>query len=353
MRYFRRLAAFSLLFAVGAAAYGSHAVAVKSLGSRVISGTGVEPFVRLESSTPVYDVLYRYGQVSAASNGAYGANITAPRRAWFIEEQRAGSIDILDGVLRPNRDPAMVAEGMKIFRFGLDREAPNGTFPGSAWPFHGTAMFLAEAAPALLALRASGLDGQFAPEVQRDAVKMQRAAYAMVSSVGGPKHIDDTLKNHRLYEAALALGSVGMLAGDGTLQRWSRMYAWRGVHMERPNGVMPENGSHDSGYQALGMVDAIRYAALVATGSLKTAMLRALGRGEAWELSRVAPDGSVNQSGDTRTAGCKEHNPLGQCKAVMYAPIFSTLAHWAGLNDDARFAKFAHLVWLRSGYGGH
>jgi len=131
------------------------------------------------------------------------------------------------------------------------------------------------------------------------------------------------------------------------------MYAWQGIQMERPNGIMPENGGHDSGYQALGMVNAGRYLQLVATGGLYTALYEALSRGEAWELSRIGSDGSVNQTGDTRTAGCQEHSPNGQCKTVFYAPIFSALAHWAAISGDVRFQQASVKVWQKSGYGGH
>jgi hypothetical protein len=122
--------------------------------------------------------------------------------------------------------------------------------------------------------------------------------------------------------------------------------------MERPGGVMPEDGGHDSGYQALGMVSAARYLDLVASGALYHALWLALQRGEAWELSRVRGDGSVDQTGDTRTSDCRERDLLGACKTVFYAPIFSALAHWSRIANDLRYASAAFLVWERSGYGG-
>jgi hypothetical protein len=308
-------------------------------------------FVRMESSTPVFDVLYRYGQNVPDANGAYGANTTAPRSAWFLEYQRAGGTDVIAGVLR--HDTALITIGLKMFQFGLDREAANGSFPGSAWPFHGTAMFLSESAPALVILKSSPYAAQFSAEIARDSGHMQRAAHYMVRSVHGAGNIDDRVKNHRRFEAAIALGATGMLNNDKVLVRWSREYAWQGIRMQRAGGVMPENGGHDSGYQALGMVSASRYLELVATGTLYRALYTALQHGEAWELSRIAPDGSVNQSGDTRTAGCREHDPAGRCKTVFYAPIFGALAHWAAISGNAEYVSASHRVWLRSGYGGH
>lgn len=328
------------------------AVDSRAGGPVAVAATAVAPsaFVRVESSAPVFDALYRYGQNVPDSRGAYGPNTTAPASAWFLEYQRAGGTDVIAGVLR--HDPALIALGLKMFRFGLDRETKSGAFPGSAWPFHGTAMFLSEAAPALVMLQSSPYAAQFSSDIARDSVLMKRAAHYMVHTVDGAGHIDDYVKNHRWFEAAIALGATGILAHDPILVRWSRVYAWHGIHMARSNGVMPENGGHDSGYQALGMVSASRYLELVASGSLYTSLYQALERGEVWESSRIAPDGSVNQAGDTRTAGCREHDPVGRCKTVFYAPIFSALAHWAAISGDSHFATMAHRVWLHSGYGG-
>jgi hypothetical protein len=247
----------------------------------------------------------------------------------------------------------MVAEGLRMFHFGLAREASNGGFPGSVSPFHGTAFFLSEAAPALVVLTVSLWASRFALEVRWQIARMRRAAYYIVRTVGGPGRIDDRSKNHRFYEAAIALGAVGVLAGDRTLERWSRRYVVEGIQMERANGVMPENGGHDSGYQALGMVSAARYLTLVAKGALYRRLSAVLARAAAWELSRVQPDGSVNQEGDTRTAGCQERDALGHCKTVFYAPIFSALAHWAAISGDAAYRHASYLVWQRSGYSGH
>lgn len=307
-------------------------------------------FIAVETSPPVYDVLYKYGQVEGAANGAYGANIKAPAHAWFIEEQRAGSVDVIDGVLR--HEPDLIAEGLKLFHYGLAREAANGSFPGSAWPFHGTALFLSEAAPALLILQDSNYHPAYASELLWQIGKMRKAAHFMVHTVGGPGKIDDHTKNHRFYEAAIALGATGVLADDATLWKWSQQYAWEGIHMQRPNGVMPEDGGHDSGYQAVGMVNATRYLTLLPTGTLYHALYRALQKGEAWELSRIGSNGSVNQQGDTRTEGCQEHNPQGQCKTVFYAPIFNALAHWAAISGDGRYERASYAVWIHSGYGG-
>lgn len=317
-----------------------------------VARASADRFVAFEHNHTVVDVLYRYGQVNeGAPSGALGPNVTAPRSAWYLEEQRGGATDVIDGVFRDQ--PDLIAEGLRIFHFGLARQASNGSFPGAAWPFHGIAMFLSEAGPSLIVLQRSSYASQFTTELRWDITHMRKAAYAMIRTVHGAGKIDDPTKNHRRFEAAIALASVGVLAHDRTLRRWSTIYAWQGIHMARPGGVMPEDGGHDSGYQALGMISATRFLELEASGRLYRSLYATLQRGEAWELSRVRPDGSIDQSGDTRTAGCKETGPSGQCKSVFYAPIFSALARWAAITGDARFARAARQVWVHSGYGGH
>ncbi len=307
---------------------------------------GVRTFLRVETSPTVYNVLYRWGQIVPQANGAYGPNATAPRSAWYVEYQRAGAVDVIGGVLHGNT--AMVAEGLKMFRFGLAREARDGSFPGSVWPFHGTAMFLAESAPALIVLKYSRLSPTFRPELVWETHRMQRAARHLIAVVHGVGKIDDPTKNHRFFEAAMALGSTGVLAGDRTLAEWSTRYAWEGIHMERPDGVMPEDGGHDTGYQGLGMIHAARYLDLVATGRLRNALYSALARGERWELSRVHGNGTIDQRGDTRTVGCQERNPEGQCKTTSYATIFGAFARWSVISHNSRFGAAAYNVWLQN-----
>jgi hypothetical protein len=139
-----------------------------------------------------------------------------------------------------------------------------------------------------------------------------------------------------------------MLNGDGTLQRWARVYASHGIAMAHPDGVMPEDGGHDSGYQALGLTFAIRYLELSGQSSQSSPLYQTIQRGEEWELSRVRSDGSVIQTGDTRTAGCKERDPEGHCKSVFVATIFQALARWAALTGDLHFQRIALDVWLNN-----
>jgi hypothetical protein len=174
------------------------------------------------------------------------------------------------------------------------------------------------------------------------------AAKQLVKVVGGVGHIDDGTKNHRFFEAALALQAVGALNGRSALERWATEYASKGMAMERPNGIMPEDGGHDSGYQALGLSYATRYLALATGTRVYGPLYRVIQKGENWELSRVRADGTIDQSGDTRTTGCKERDATGHCKTTFYASIFNALARWSEITGDKYFQRAAYKVWLRN-----
>src|SRR5689334_10466221 len=68
---------------------------------------GVQAYLKLETNSTVFNVLYHYGKVHAAAGGVYGPNVSAPRTAWFLEYQRAGGTDVIAGVL--HRDAALVS----------------------------------------------------------------------------------------------------------------------------------------------------------------------------------------------------------------------------------------------------
>jgi hypothetical protein len=62
----------------------------------------------------------------------------------------------------------------------------------------------------------------------------------------------------------------------------------------------------------------------------------------------VGKNGTVNQAGDTRTSGCHERDPSGQCKTTFYLPIANALARWSEVSRQQAFARAAYLVWRQN-----
>jgi hypothetical protein len=342
----------------GRPAKGGHSLPAAAERSYPIPATlspGVRDFLRIETSSGVFSVQYHYGHVDPAPNGAYLSNINAPRTAWYIEDQRYGDIDVIAGVLHDN--VALVRRGLKMFDFGLKREAPDGSFPGSFGLFHGTAMFLASASPALLVLQNwNQLESRLGPAyVKHLAWEKQRlslaAHYILRSYWNEPGHIDDRGKEERFFEGAIALDATGVLVRDKWLQHQSHAYALAGAQMTKSNGVWTEYGlggrcCHDSSYQGIGLNYGTRFLELVHRGHVFRTVRVAVSRGEQWEISRVRGNGTIITAGNTRTSSCSERDQTTRaCKTVNLEAIFSSLMRWGVITNDPRFRYTAMRVW--------
>jgi len=322
---------------------------------------GVREFLRIETSPAVFSVQYHYGHVDTAPNGAYLSNINAPRSAWYIEDQRYGDTDVIAGVLYDN--VGLIRTGMKMFDFGLKREAADGSFPGSFGLFHGTAMFLAAASPAMLVLEHwNHIDSRLGPahlkHLAWEKRRLSRAAHYILSAYWNqPGHIDDQGKEERFFEGAIALEATGVLVGDKVLQDRSHVYALASARMTKPNGVWTENGlggrcCHDSSYQGIGLNYGTRFLELVHSGRVFRRVRSAVSRGERWELSRVRDNGTIITKGDTRTSGCSERDQATRaCKTVNLEAIFSSLMRWGVITNDSRFREAATKVWALNARG--
>lgn len=349
--------AITLTFAIGQLVIGSGGVRadVNAEHPYPISSSlspGVRAFLTLESSSGVFNIEHHYGRVVPAPDGAYLNNVTAPPSAWYIEDQRYGDVDVIGGILHDN--PALVKTGLRMFDFGIDREAAGGSFPGSFGLFHGTAMFLAQAGPALLLLthwsRERSLGVTMVRHVRWEIGRMRTAAHHLIEQWWRkPGHIDDGGKEERFFEASLALESIGLLTGDRQLETSAGVYAHEGIRMTRGNGVWTENGGHDSSYQAIGLVYGARYLALLGTAAPSRAMHKALAVGEAWELSRVHRDGSIDRNGDDRTGPtCPERDASGTCKTVDLIAVAGALMRWGVMDHEVPYERRAYQVWLQN-----
>lgn len=78
-----------------------------------------------------------------------------------------------------------------------------------------------------------------------------------------------------------------------------------------PERVNPEKGGTDTSYHAVGLLFAATYYTLLADEPLRAAMRPMADRGLAWLMVRVRPDGTVDQTGNTRIGFDQERGPLG------------------------------------------
>lgn len=317
----------------------------------------VQTFLRAETSENVFNVDYHYGRVTPAANGSYLENVGSSASNWYIEDQRYGDVDVIGGVLHDNL--ALIKTGLMMFDFGLDREAANGSFPGSQGLFHGVPMFLGQAGPAMLVLkdwyREPELGHPFDSHVAWEISRMKAAARNVVQVWWNkPGHIDDGGKEERKFEAAIALLSVGVVSNSSWLQWKAATYAREAVRMTQPDGVWTEHGitnlcCYDASYQAIGLVYATRYLSLLGSGALYDAVRKSVQLGERWEFSRTHRNGTVDVAGDDRTFNgktCPESNAAGKCKILDLDAVFGALMRWGVLAKDGTYIRRAYFVWL-------
>ena len=72
---------------------------------------------------------------------------------WYIEEQRYGEDLIISGLMHDNT--AAINAGFTAFNWGFAHQAADGSFAGTADPFHSTSFFVEGVAHACLLIEQS------------------------------------------------------------------------------------------------------------------------------------------------------------------------------------------------------
>ena len=280
--------------------------------------------------------------VHAAPDGAYGLNVRWDQGTedhWLIEEQRYAIDAIVAGLAYHRQD--LLDRGEAIFNWGFRHEQPDGSFACSN-RFHSTSFFVEAAAHAALLIKASDLASQNEDWVRAAASHLRASARWMMApenALHGQQH--DAPYTHRDYLDAAAIGETGTLLHDQGMIRASRTYITRGLAKQDRSGFNPEKGGADTSYQAVGLLLAQTYYSLVADEAVRAQMRPMIERGLEWLAARVRPDGTVDQSGNTRTGLGQERAPQGALKTMSYGSAFRAMYYWAMITGDQRWAGFA------------
>ncbi|MGI4732286.1 MAG: hypothetical protein ACRYFW_11125 [Janthinobacterium lividum] len=170
------------------------------------------------------------------------------------------------------------------------------------------------------------------------------ARWMIAPGNAAPGQVHDAPYTHRFYLDADALGETGLLVGDGALVAASRDYVRRGIARQDPSGFNPEKGGWDTSYHAVGLLFAATYYTLVADDDLRARMRPMADRGLTRLSSRIRPDGTVDQSGNTRTGFGQERGPQGNLKTMSYGSAYRAFYYWGMIErDPAKAAAAARL----------
>ncbi len=277
------------------------------------------------------------------ADGAYGSlnrawNATHQGR-WLIEEQRYGFDAIVAGVSYHRQD--LVARGERILNWGFAREQPDGSFD-CADRFHSMSFFVEAAAHAALLLDGSDFATENRAWIEGVKPLLRRSVlWMMAPENAGPGQAKDAPYGHRFYLDADAIGETGVLLRDKGMIEASRAYVRAGIARQDVSGFNPEKGGSDTSYHAVGLLFAEHYYTLVADDATRAALRPMLARGLSWLAARVRPDGTVDQTGNTRTGFGQERGPQGNLKTMSYGSAYRATFYWAMIAGDPRWAALA------------
>ena len=266
---------------------------------------------------------------------------------WLIEEQRYGSDAIFAGLGAHRQD--LIERGEKILDWGFARERPDGSFDCPD-RFHSMSFFVEVAAHTALDLEASDMAAQNQRWVDSIQPKLALAVHWMMDPANEkPGRAKDDPYTHRFYLDADAIGETGVLLHDPDMVSRSRQYIRAGIARQDPTGFNPEKGGHDTSYHAVGLLFALDYYTLVANDDMRAQLRPMLANGMAWLRGRTRPDGTVDQSGNTRTGAQlgarQEHGPQGNLKTMSYGSAYRASFYYAMVMGDPSYANLAAQLY--------
>jgi hypothetical protein len=284
------------------------------------------------------------------ASGALGANLLwqhGKLPTWYIEQQDL----VYPTLLRGLRDlsAADLTAGVRAFDWGFRRQARDGSFPGSGNEFHSTSYFVAAVAHVCLFERAALAAGVAVPAWAQARIRAYvRKIHAAARWMARPAVWREGLAlnrpfGHRRFLVGAAMGLTAALTHDRLLERRADEVIAGGLRIQRPNGVIPERGGHDSGYQPVGMIYAEDWLSYNRHDPLAARVARAIRRGLAWERSRVLPNGRVSTAGNTRTGG-QERTWDGSLKTVSYLQVGRPLVWWGAATGDTASLRVAYRL---------
>jgi hypothetical protein len=280
-------------------------------------------------------------------DGAYGLLNRAwdqtHRGSWRIEEQRYGFDAIVAGITYHRQ--SLIDAGEKMLDWGFQHQKPDGSFACSD-QFHSMSFFIEAASHAAILLEASDLRSGNQDWVADIKPRLRQAALWMIKPSNATLgQANDAPYTHRFYLDADALGETGILLQDYMLVKASQAYIHAGLQRQTSAGYNPEKNGWDTSYHAVGLLFALDYYTLVADAKLRYDMQPMILHGLIWLRGRIRKDGTVDQTGNTRTGFGQERSPQGKLKTMSYGSAYRAFFQWAMITRDVAWAQVAKSLF--------
>jgi hypothetical protein len=174
------------------------------------------------------------------------------------------------------------------------------------------------------------------PQIQRmaDWLREQRRLLKQV----------DARAANRLFWNANCFYGLGIFLGDADAQRIGEEFIQQALALQHPDGYFQENEGFDSSYNGVSLLMGLRVFVLLANGELKQQLGSALLRAAKWQITRIAENGEIIATGNTRVfPGGEEF--LGEEKGVAAADVVVAF-YWLDILSTKRsdYVRIAEKV---------
>ena len=221
------------------------------------------------------------------------------REDYFIEQQRYGADVIEAGIILNDAD--LIDQGILMINWGMERQASDGSFPGTGDAVHSVSLFMEAASRAAIALQ------HYRSRTYRTVIsewkrRVHTMAYWFVQADDHGMDVNLEPFSHRYFLRAAALQQASRITRDKRLRVYAAEYAAAGVALMEAGGVFPEIGEYDPSYQMVGMTFASRYFATCEDEEIKMQVAQVMWQGISCFTQGVQESGEVLLPETCRTA---------------------------------------------------
>ena len=303
-----------------------------------------------ERSSLLTDTFYRNADAllrQVEKSGAMGVNrgweaSARKNGGWFIEEQRFADTVIGAGVNR-NRDD-LINAGMLALEWGFTQQSSDGSFP-CADNYVGASYFVAATAHSIWLLETTGYAQNYAQRIEAIRPKLVRAALwlADANRVKAASAQYDKYAS-RYILTGYALGVTARVTTNPALALAGEDMVRTGLSKLHASGYFPEAGGFDVSFQAEALVYLLRFYDHAATADTRRDIEPKLRRALGWLESRVAANGVVQATGNTRSGGAKERDRTGEFRRVSAVAVSRAFGLASAVLGDNRYDGMAKAV---------
>ncbi len=312
------------------------------------AGAGLD--AAYERSALLTDTFYRNADAllrQVERSGAMGVNRgweAAARKSgdWFIEEQRFADTVIGAGVNR-NRDD-LINAGVLALEWGFAQQSGDGGFAGKD-SYLGASYFVAATAHSIWLLETTGYARNYAERIENIRPKLERAALWLADA----HRITAASAQHDKYSSrylltGYALGATARVTGNRALALMGEEMVRTGLSKLQPSGYFSEAGGFDVSFQAEALVYLLRYYDHAATADARREIEPAIRRALGWLESRIASNGVVQATGNTRSGSAKERDRTGQFRRVSAVAVSRAFGLARAVLGDNKYDGLARAV---------